>query len=269
MDRAAIRLGVSAASIARTLLLAPHRKVQIPQPPPIDVGGASFDVIDDLVAYTALPKESVNELLRRQHESFRSEWHSVPSEVRADHWYYLSSRMYLFANAVHLHSEEAKLRSVLDAAPRTGRVLEFGGGTGNLSLALAAAGLQASYLELSALQKDFVRFRIARHGLEDSITVLDWWEPLESSAFDVVVGLDVFEHLPDLEATLEDQILPSVAAGGLVIEASPFGQTVDNPMHHEQAQVLDATFAKRHFHLEQQVADVRFWRLGDADVIGT
>ena len=259
------RIGAMGSNVSTALLLAPHRGERIPSPPVLHAGGRELDVVADLCAYTRLPRARVEELVRRRHESFRSEWQSFPRPLRSDHWYYLSSRTYLFANAIHLHGDDALLASLLERVPAGGTALDFGGGTGNLSLALAAAGRRAGYLELSAIQRDFVRFRVARHALSERVAVLDWWEPVPARAFDVVFALDVLEHLPELERTLREDLLPAVRPGGLLVEASPFVQSLSNPMHHVEGAVLDNALTSARFTLESSAAGLRVWRAPGTD----
>jgi 2-polyprenyl-3-methyl-5-hydroxy-6-metoxy-1,4-benzoquinol methylase len=256
----ATRFGARGADLSRALLLAPHRAERISEPPPLRIGSREFDVVDDLSMYTELPRERVVELLQRHHESFRSEWQSFPELIRSDHWYYLSSRTYIFANAIHLHGEDALLARLLDLVPSGATALDFGGGTGNLVLALAATGRQVAYAELSALQRDFVRFRVARHDLTNFVHAFDWWDTFPRASFDVLFALDVLEHLPELEATLRDRLLPAVRPGGALVEASPFVQSLSNPMHHEDAATLDDTLSALGFALVGDDEQLRVWR---------
>jgi 2-polyprenyl-3-methyl-5-hydroxy-6-metoxy-1,4-benzoquinol methylase len=262
-DALATRMGGGLAQLGRTLLLSPHRGEDVRLPAAWSVGAHTFDVLADAVEYTQLPRATVEDLLRRRPESFRSEWHTLPNETRTDHWYYLASRTYLFANAVHLHEDRGTWEWIDQVIPGSGRVLEFGGGTGNLSLALAASGRQVAYLEVSALQKDFVRFRVGRHGLDRQVDVLDWWRQPEHGGFDAVIALDVFEHLDDLPRRLRADILPALRAGGLLVEASPFVRNLSNPMHHTDATALETTLADAGFRIVARDGLLRAWRRGD------
>jgi len=233
-------------------------------PAPLECGDRSFDVRDDLAAYTGLPLNEVDRLLQRRTDSFRAEWYLTPPAVRRDEWFYRSSLTYLFGNAVHVHEQPELLATILGHTGSNGRALDFGGGTGNLALGLAAGGLTVDFLERSALQKDFVAFRLHRHGLGDSVRVLDDWEPLDPGAYDAVCALDVLEHLEHLDETLHDNLLPSIRSGGLLIESSPFVRNVSNPMHHEHAQ-LDELLRREGFVLETEDALCRVWRRLPAD----
>jgi len=112
--------------------------------------------------------------------------------------------------------------------------------------------------ELSALQRDFVRFRVDRHGLADRVSVLDPWAAPPAGAFDAVSAFDVFEHLPDGRAILADRLLPALGDGGLLFEDSPFVQNLSNPMHHadwglaEQLRAAGLTVRASH-------ANLRVW----------
>ncbi len=256
----ATRIGTEISQASRRLLLLPHRSESIPVPPELRFGDFAFDVVDDLEAYTKLPRARVIELLQRRHENFRTEWHSFPRAVRDDHWYYLSARTYLFANASHLHNEVGLVEKLVAFAAGSGRVLDFGGGTGNLALSLAASGHATSYLEVSALQKDFVRFRAQRHGLEDRLEIIDWWKGLSRDAFDVVFALDVLEHLPDLRDVLEKLILPALKPTGSLVEVSPFVRSLSNPMHYEQEEMLDAAMRGAGFGVAETDPPLRVWR---------
>jgi 2-polyprenyl-3-methyl-5-hydroxy-6-metoxy-1,4-benzoquinol methylase len=262
-DEVSTRLGGELSHLGRALLLAPHAGEEVPLPPVWSVGDHAFDVVDDAVAYTQLPRAVVEDLIRRRPESFRSEWHTLPTGTRTDHWYYLASRTYLFANAVHLHEDHATWEWIDSMLPRDARVLEFGGGTGNLSLALAASGRRVAYVEVSALQKDFVRFRRDRYGLEGKVDILDSWRRPEPGSFDAVVALDVFEHLADLPQRLKSDLLPALKPTGVLVEASPFVRNLSNPMHHTDAAGLDTTLTDAAFAIVAEDDLLRAWRRRD------
>ena len=150
-----------------------------------ELNGVPIGVAGDLVGYTGLGRDFVErERERRREISFRTEWHASPGHLRADHWYYLSSKGYLFANASHVVNSGFVDRFVRPYLRQGGRVLDYGGAAGNLALMLTASGYEVSYADLGASQRDFVRCRIAGHGLRNRINLLDWWNPVEPHGFD-------------------------------------------------------------------------------------
>ena len=255
-----VAAGSALAGAGRGILLALHWGERIEIPPPLEIAGRTFDVVDDLVAYTSLSRAEVEGLLSRRGDSFRVEWHTHRPLPRNERWFYQSSRGYLFANAVHFTGADATELAAL--VPPPARALDFGAGTGNLALALAAAGISVDCIEISALQKDFLRHRVRRHGLERMVRVLDWWEPLERGAYDVVFALDVFEHLDDLRRTLDNELLPSLADAGRLVESSPFVRNPSNPMHHEDIEGLDGILAAHGLRRVATTDEFHVWRRG-------
>jgi 2-polyprenyl-3-methyl-5-hydroxy-6-metoxy-1,4-benzoquinol methylase len=256
-DSAAVAGGRLLSEGARRLLLVPSRSEHVDPPEPLIVGEHRFDVVDDLVEFTSLSRESVQTLLERRIESFRTEWFQTPSALRGDGWFYLSSRMYLFGNAVHFHDVPTLIDDIVRVLPRMAHVLDFGGGTGNLSLALAAHGFRVDFAELSAVQKDFTRFRVQRHGLQEKVEILDSWTPLGPGHYDAVCALDVLEHLPDLPDVVK-QLADSLVHEGLLIDTPSFSVGTLNPMHHEDPG-LESILADQGLVLDRELQDFRIW----------
>ena len=236
------------------------RNEHCPLPSSLVVNGVEVDTVADVAEFTGLGRDIAEaEISRRRSLSFRAEWFATPPRVRRDHWFYLSSKTYLFANASHF--TDGKLVQVASAhIPPGGRVLDFGGGSGELTLQLAAAAYDMSFLELNALQRDFMRFRIARHDLHDLVRVLDPWAPIPTDTFDAIFAMDVIEHLPDAEVVLRDRLLPALTRGGVLIENSPFVAGSANPMHHADFG-FEALMVRREMRAVGAVADgTRIWR---------
>ena len=234
-----------------------HRREEIAIPEPLVVGDRSFDVMSDLCRYTGLPSPQVEALVRRRSDSFRAEWFLTPPAYRLDDWFYLSSTTYLFGNATH--DPTPILETIKRCCDRPGRALDFGGGSGNLALGLAALGWSVDFVERSALQKDFVTFRVMEHGLADRVRILHQWQPLQRDAYDLVCAVDVLEHIEHLRRLLSETLLPAIRQRGALAESSPFLRNLSNPMHHEHNNMED-TVAESGLTLEEDTLECRVWR---------
>jgi SAM-dependent methyltransferase len=258
VGNAVVSAGAGLSDVGRRLLLSLQAHDRPGLPIPLEVNGRTFDVVGDLAAYTTLRPDEVQTLLQRRNDSFRVEWHTLQPKPQNETWFYLSSRTYLFGNAIHFHEDPATLDAIVSLRPPPARVLDFGAGSGNLALALAATGLQTDAIELSAIQKDFIRFRATRHALD--VNVLDWWDDDALGSYDLIFAFDVLEHLPDLRRTLEERLLPALLPGGLLAERSPFIRNFSNPMHHHDDEGLDSVLRANGLELVEDTEPFRVWQ---------
>jgi SAM-dependent methyltransferase len=97
------------------------------------------------------------------------------------------------------------------------RVLDYGGGCGTLTLALAGAGVKTSHLDLPGKLLDFTAFRFKRRGLPVDLIAAEGKEPL-SGVYDTITCIDVLEHLGDPEATLSHLVEHVRPGGKLILE---------------------------------------------------
>jgi len=139
--------------------------------------------------------------------------------------------MYLFANADHFYEARQVIDEVVDFLPPDARVLEFGGGTGNLSRGLAARGFRVHYHELSARLP-------ARH-------------------YDAICAFDVFEPLPDLPKVVEE-LASALADVGILIDTPSFSVGLANPMHHEDPGL--ASLGDQGLALDRTLPAFRVWK---------
>jgi cyclopropane fatty-acyl-phospholipid synthase-like methyltransferase len=107
----------------------------------------------------------------------------------------------------------AELAAALKQLRPCGRALDLGAGAGRDTLALAAAGLQVTCVDLSERGLQQIVARAAARGLESRVEtahddVRDWAIP--AGQFSVIVGTTVLDHIPAADA---QRLWSNVVAG--------------------------------------------------------
>ena len=87
------------------------------------------------------------------------------------------------------------LRELTRAAPPGARVLDYGCGIGSDGLALAEAGYRVAFADFDNPSTRYLRWRLARRGLQADVYDLDRKPP--PAAFDLAYAFDVIEHVDD------------------------------------------------------------------------
>jgi 2-polyprenyl-3-methyl-5-hydroxy-6-metoxy-1,4-benzoquinol methylase len=182
----------------------------------------------DLGEFTGLPQATVLEYLRRDRGRRISDEHGWvrPRDAREYGWFYRGSRVYLFTAGAEPWAR------ALEHAGAGKRVLDFGGGGGRNSIAMARKGAQVFYVDPSVMNAAFVAFRAKKHRLD--ITVIDplierdgAWRIDTADAvlgvgnFDLVIADNVLEHVVDYHLTVE-KLAKALAPGGRLLECTPF-----------------------------------------------
>ena len=166
------------------------------------------------------------------------------AEIDADHWWFVARRKIIAA----LIERQAGLRR-----GGTARILEVGAGTGS-NLAL----LQR-YGQVDAIEPDDEARALAsaRSGIAVKGGLLPDGVALEDGAYDLIVLLDVLEHIPDDRAALGG-LAAKLAPGGrllMTVPAAPWLWSAHDVAHHHhrrytdrslQAVVQDSGFRVRH-----------------------
>ena len=107
------------------------------------------------------------------------------------------------------------------------RTLDFGGGNGNFSRALARRGFDVTYLDVPGEAADYVKWRAAKDGLRVRVA-----HDLHEVAppFDVIFSLDVVEHLVDMRP-VGDAWRAMLRPRGLLVATYYTGPCKTAPMH--------------------------------------
>lgn len=197
-------------------------------------GPAYRGILEDLEAFTGFSRlEICKRAIKKTQFGFGAKgWFNEefayfdPRTPQEFDWFYRASQIYLFSNARrHAWEEIAGLGK--DDQP----ILDYGAGIGQNVLELHHRGLVGSwYLEIGALQIDFFRFRMKRHGFAPKVI-----EPYHDGKFDTcgclqqgplfktIIAQDVFEHVHRYERIL-GAMVQRLADDGRIIEQSPFAR---------------------------------------------
>lgn len=107
--------------------------------------------------------------------------------------------------------------------------LDFGAGIGSGSILFARNGFETTLADISSTLLEFSRWRLDRRGLRAQLIDLKT-AFLPSNAFDIITAMDVFEHLVDPVATVE-QLARALKQGGFLFGRFDAGQDADHPQH--------------------------------------
>ena len=187
------------------------------------------DLLENLQAFLGQSREAVLGVLHNAVTTLADNWRrdQPKGQEAVAAWYSANASWYLLANCQHhlLYRHIMYTLGLLKVA--RGRVLDFGGGNGDFSRALARDGFDATYLDVPGDAARYVKWRAEREGLPLKVT-LD--KTTLQGPYDVVFCLDVVEHLVDLPPVFElfRQLLQP---GGKLLATYYNGPTSSAPMH--------------------------------------
>lgn len=206
----------------------------------VDEGGPDpTNILKHLSEYLDVPRAEMWQRLREYEVRVRlaDEWkENIPENVAETHQYYQEAEDYL----MELSRFNLDVRYNVRVFPTNnldGKVLDFGGGIGTLSLMLADRGVDVTYVELASKHREFAEWRFIKRG--KSIPCYADMSNLPDGSFDSVVAMDVLEHIhPDEIEDLMAEFNRVLSPGGRLVQVSPFGEVGDHgecPEHYDTA----------------------------------
>lgn len=207
------------------------------------------DIMSDLSEFTKIPISKIQELvIQRQPYCYKREFvhelsifdknkdekHLLVNDAHQE-YFYVSSAYTIFGNAKHSTyiNDTSKLVELVSKDKREPlSFFEFGGGCGQLSLALKKKfpDINVFFNEISSVQKDFFLFRCSKNNISTSV-IQNWDFDKELPRFDVVTALDVFEHISNYPKYVK-RICDSIYNKGYLWEGSYFLENVANDPTH-------------------------------------
>ncbi len=211
--------------------------------PPAELAAAQEEYVADIMAFTKQTHDAVRERMKKGSVPLKEEWESWekqgPMTPERGKQFYKQTTNYIYELGEWHYFVDNKrasdlqlVKDVLAMNPRPKNVLDFGGGVGINSLMLARAGLDVTIADLDGTSLDFAQFRAKQHDVALKVWKTDVEQMPPDKKYDVILALDVLEHLP--ADVLEDSVNKLVKlkhAGTKVLMSAPFGRTSVHPMH--------------------------------------
>src|SRR5262245_15258993 len=194
-------------------------------------------ILDELAAYfTGATREQLQRRCREATLRLRDEWHEAkPGDAGSIARFYDQSESYIFELMWWhtLRDDNGPLAYVLalDFARRHGcrRYLDFGSGVGSGSIIFARHAFACTLADISSPMLRFARWRLDRRAIPATYIDLKT-DALPAAAFDLITAMDVFEHLADPVATV-DQLAPALTPGGYLFGRFAAKPDADRPQH--------------------------------------
>lgn len=176
----------------------------------------------ELADYLGIPADQLARLGRESAERIEREWleQVLPASPGSIESFYDRAEVHLH-ELTRWHSlaeDDSPLAYVVALrfaqAHHCHAYLDFGSGVGSAGILFARAGFSVSLADISSVLLDFSRWRLEARGIV--VQHLDLKrQRLPAETFDIVTAMDVFEHLVDPVAAV-DELWRTLRPGGLV-----------------------------------------------------
>ena len=199
-------------------------------------GDVRTELVHEAAEYLSIPVDEAWRRLRGAGERFREEWLRTvpdPKDSRQLIDFYNRSDTELFELIEWHASDPIHYRTLIirDVALRQpGRAcLDYGSGIGSDALVFAEAGFDITLADVSDVLLGFAAFRCRKRGAR--VRTIDLKKAsLPSGSFDVVLCLDVLEHIPE-PLPIVRNIRRAMREDALLMMHAPFGDDPEHPMH--------------------------------------
>jgi 2-polyprenyl-3-methyl-5-hydroxy-6-metoxy-1,4-benzoquinol methylase len=209
--------------------------------PDPDLAHDQDEYVEDVMAFAHSTHEEVRARMKRGSAPLKDEWNAwekqgamTPERITA---FYKQTTNYIYELAewhLFVPSKRESDLALFDEmrAKRPKNILDFGGGVGLLAIPLARAGHDVTLADLDSTTLRFAAFRAERHNVRLKLWKSDVEPAPPDAKYDVIMCMDVLEHLPrDILHDIVDKLIKLKHAGTEIIISAPFGRTAVHPMH--------------------------------------
>ena len=199
------------------------------------------EYIADVIAFSHTTHDQVWTRITLGSAPLKDEWNTwekqgpmTPDRIKE---FYKQTTNYIYELAAwHLFSASkrtsdlALFEDLRKKQPRN--ILDFGGGVGLLAVPLAREGFDVTLADLDSTTLSFAVFHAQQRGVHLKVWKSDVEAAPPDKKYDVIMCMDVLEHLPkDVLHDVVDKLVKLKHAGTQIIISAPFGRTATHPMH--------------------------------------
>ncbi len=146
----------------------------------------------------------------------------MPADASAQQQHFDSERNQYSIHALahpplHTRLEEMRLVSALGDLPSHAQIVDFGAGTGRISLAIAGSGRSVIAVDISRDSLNKLQSVAQQLGVKGIVTATS----LPSTPVDAIVGADILHHVPLAE--ILPQLYAALSPGGRIVFSEPGG----------------------------------------------
>lgn len=199
------------------------------------------EYVEDIMAFTNTTREQVRDRMKKGSEPLKDEWNGWEkkgpmTEDRIQAFYKQTTNYIYELGEWHLFVPDKRasdLQLVEDMKKlKPKNILDFGGGVGLMAVLLARAGFDVTLADLDGTSLDFAAFRAKRHSIPLKIWKSDVDKAAPDTKYDVILALDVLEHLPkNVLNSVVDRLVALKHDKTVIVISAPFGRTAVHPMH--------------------------------------
>ena len=200
-----------------------------------NVGEDEFNErVIELSEFLNKPKEEIITLLTQGQNLLKQEWlDKNPKTYDEIMEFYQNTINYLFDLSMwHMDPKYKEIEDIIIkfCLEHKGKILDFGGGIGDLTVKLCQLGLDVTFLEIPSKTLEFALYHFKKHNVSPKIIVSDGSPFVLKENYDAIIVLDVLEHLKDPIIYLEE-LAKHLNPNGLMFIEVVFKQDAQHPMH--------------------------------------
>ncbi len=206
-----------------------------------------YDQCSELAEFLDCDRWRTTQYILRSTMNLANDWNKTrPRNSEAIHKWYCDTEHYIFGLCGY-HATSKSYPVVVEIVTKIcnqfrGRILDFGGGDGDLAIKLAQQGLNIEYCDVPGKTLQYARRRFEKRGLDIPVIISDDPDTAHlDGLYNIIITLDVLEHLVNPLHYCE-VFYNHLDKGGLLLARPSFTHDEKHPMHLPENEKLKDDF---------------------------